>query len=257
MLVKATDQCSMRCTHCLENSLPDTGRHMTWETFRLALECTARVEGLARRVTGYNLLLLSGGECTEHPRILDMIDCAIQAGLLPVLISNGLFLADPVLSGEILSRGLMVQVTNDARFYPRQPRRIDHPKVTYVDALSAYIRLGRGKSLNPQSTDLPARKYPGSFNLRSLVHAYRDVRLALVDHRARALTGAFGGHCTPTISWDGAFVVGESRFCSAVGTVDSSPEEITAGILGMGSCNRCGLESNLNREQKNAIGVQA
>lgn len=255
MLIKITNQCSLKCSHCLEGSLPDTGQHMAWSTFQAALACTERVESLARQVTGYNLLLLSGGECTENPLILDMIDAALKRGFQPVLLSNGLWLSDPLLSSAILKRPVMVQVTNDPRFYPKAPLRVDHPKIVYIDALSQYIKLGRGVKLSPTTTDLPAKRYPGSFNLRSFTHTFGDLRIALAEHRKRALTGFAGGHCTPTISWDGAFVVGESRFCSQVGTVESSPEELTWGILGMGSCNRCGLETNLNADQKAAIGV--
>ncbi len=228
---------------------------MTWETFEAALAFTHRVEGLARQATGYNLLLLSGGECTEHPRIVEIIDRVIREGFQPVLVTNGMWLNDPALAPEILSRKLLVQITNDSRFYPKASPRVNRPNVVYVDSLTAYIRQGRGEKFDFSRTSLPARKYPGSFNLRSFVHAFRDIRLALVQHRQRALTSLSGGHCTPTISYNGEFIVGESRFCASAGTVHSTPEEITANILNMGACNRCGLESNLDARQKAAIGV--
>lgn len=252
MLLKVTNQCQMACVHCLEDSRPGTGQHMEWSTFLKALDCTNRVEGLARTLTGYNLLLFSGGECTENPRILDMIDEAGKRGFQVTLITNGMWLNDPALAAPILSRPVFVQVTNDPRFYPKAPPRVNRPNVVYVDALTVFHRLGRGVKV---TTDVPERKAPSSFNLRSLVRAFGDIRRALVTHRARALTSTSGGHCTPTISWNGDFVVGESRFCAKVGTVDSTPEELTEGVLKMGACDRCGLESKLSAEHKAAIGV--
>lgn len=233
----------MRCSHCLEDSRPDTAQHMTRATFAAALDCTDRVEGLARQMTGYNLLLFSGGECTEHPDILDLLDTALAREFRPLLITNGLWLSAPVLAPALLARAFSVQVTNDPRFYP---------KVVYIDALSSFTRLGRGARGSAQG--VRERPTPGSFNLRSFTRAFGDVRLALVEHRRRALT-MVGGHCTPTISWDGMFVVGESRFCSQVGTVHSTPEQITEGILRMGSCDRCGTERNLGAAHRAAIGL--
>lgn len=252
MLLKITNQCVMACTHCMEDSRPNTAQHMTEETFRAALDCAERVEGLARQVTGYDLLLFSGGECTEHPQILHFLDLALERAFKPLLITNGLWIGGP-LEGEILSRAFSVQVTNDPRFYPRQPVMLNHSKVTYVNSLTLGQRLGRGERLKDWK-NLPARAAPGSFNFRSLTRSLGDVRKALVMLRASALGGK-SGHCTPTISHDGSFVAGESRLCARVGDVHSSPEELTEGVLRMGACDRCGLESKLDSHYRAALGL--
>lgn len=252
MLLKISNQCAMACTHCMEDSRPNTGQHMTEDTFRAALDCTERVEGLAHRRTGYDLLLFSGGECTEHPQILHFLDLARERKFKPLLITNGLWLGGP-LENDILSRAFAVQVTNDRRFYPRQPARVEHPKVMYVDALTLGTSLGRGQRLADWK-GLPERRAPGSFNFRSFVRSLGSVQEALVALRARALQGK-DGHCTPSISYDGSFMAGETRLCAKVGDVYSTPDELTQGVLRMGACDNCGLESKLDSRYRAALGL--
>lgn len=253
MLIKVTNKCSMGCSHCMERSVPG-GPHMTREVFLRALDCSDRVEVLARQI-GYNAILLSGGECTEHPDILWFIEQVYARGLQPMLLSNGLWLADPELRAAILRPewpSLLIQVTNDPRFYPKRPpiESCDDPRVVFIPSLSAMIPLGRyvGKT-----SDVPTKKVPSSFNFRSLTRTHGDLRLAIAHLRMIAMTGR-GGNCAPSISYDGAFIAGETNACFKVGTVDSSPEELTQGVLAM-QCNRCHLEDGLTQEQKRAIGA--
>lgn len=257
MLVKITNQCSMGCTHCMEDSRPGTGQHMTRETFIAALDCVRRVEELARQRTGYRFLLFSGGECTEHPQIVEFLDLAHQAGFVPFVLSNGLFLNSPHLAGHILhpDRDVLVQVTNDPRFYPSAPPHVTQdPRLVNVPELSALLPIGRATRLK-DTKGLQALTAPGSFNLRSATRSLGDIREGVAVLRERAVAGKSNGHCTPSIDHEGNFIVGESRLCARVGTVYSSCEEITAGVLRMGSCNACGLESKLDARHRAAIGL--
>lgn len=257
MLVKVTNQCAMRCGHCMEDSRPRTGQHMTLDTFVAALDCVRRVEVLARQALGYRLVLLSGGECTEHPQFLEMLDLVHDAQLVPVIITNGMWLNDPYLAGHILrpDRKVLIQVTNDPRFYPEAPPHVTRdPRLVNVPELSAILPLGRAtrlkdlKGLRPQVA-------PGSFNFRSMVRGTGDIRAAVLGLRQRALAGKSNGHCTPSIDHEGYFHAGESRLCAKVGTVHSSIEELTHGVLNMGECNNCGLEANLDERHREAIGL--
>ena len=252
MLIKVTNQCGMRCTHCMEGSVP-RAPHMTLEMFERALDLTFRLECLAHSF-GYKLVLLSGGECTENPEIVRMIQRVYDVGLQPILITNGMWLNNPELRSELLGRfpTLAVQVTNDPRFYPVAPPRVDDPRLIYVDSLSITVPMGRfTKQTHP---DLPERNSPSSYNFRALTRATGDVRVAIATLRQRAVSG-LSGHCAPSITHEGHFVAGEVRFCHKLGTVDSTVEEITANALRMGSCNKCTLENKLNPAQKQAIGV--
>jgi len=256
MLVKVTNTCGRGCSHCMEGSLPGTGLHMTRETFIQMLKFVWEIEALAREACGYNLLLFSGGECTEHPDIVKMISLAGQVGFQPFLITNGLWLADPVKKAEILDQfpRLMVQVTYDPRFYPEPaPPKIDDPRIFYENKIRGMMPLGRFK--NKKHDEVPTLRAPGSFNFRSTSRNFQDVRMGIAMLRTRAVAGMGNGHCSPSISYDGSFVAGETNYCWKLGTVQHSIAEINAAMREMRSCNRCGLEKNLTQPEKRAIGL--
>lgn len=267
MLVKITNYCSMGCSHCMEDSTV-AGQHMSRATFAAALALTDRLESVAWSRGVPRLLLLSGGEATEHPDVVWFLETARAAGYKIILITNGMWLDDLELREKILRpdwTDLMVQVTNDPRFYPRAPKavhlsklrssastlRVDDPRVIFVPELTRLVTLGRLKrSRLPPSP--PVRQAPTSFNLRSLTRASRDVREALFMLRARAALG-LSGNCSPSISCDGTIVAGETSNCFPIGDVGSSAEQVTRAIVEM-QCNKCGLVDGLTQEQKLAIG---
>lgn len=255
MLIKITNHCSMHCTHCSENSL-ENDQHMTEETFRDALSFTRRIEEPAWALGVPRLVLLSGGEPTEHPEITKFLEIVIEEKLIPVLITNGMFLHDEALSKSILRpkwRQLMLQVTNDPRYYPKAPPKVDDPRIVYIPSLSQMITLGRFKKSDAEGEIM--KKAPGSFNMRSLTRSMRDFQKAVCYQRMRAATGNLGGQCTPSITYQGDVLMGESVFCWKVGTVHSTNMELTKAVFEMGSCNRCGLETGLSQSHKRAIGL--
>lgn len=253
MLIKVTNSCSMGCNHCMEDSTRK-GQHMTEETFLKALELTLRLEEQARQIGLPTCILFSGGECTEHPDIVKFVEIAVARKFVPFLITNGMFLNNPELRDALLRKEwphLLVQVTNDPRFYPTAPPQYEDPRVVYVPELTAMIPLGRYKG---KTSDVRMLRAPQSFNLRSLTRSFRDVRPAIAALRVRAATGS-SGNCSPNISDQGDLHAGETRNCWKIGDVNSTVEEITKALLDMGSCNRCGLETGLSQEHKRAIGL--
>ena len=258
MLIKITNYCSMGCSHCMEDSTV-AGEHMSRETFLAALALTERLEGDAWRAGIPRRILISGGEATEHPDVEWFLETVISRGFDVILITNGMWLDDPELRSKILrpewSR-LMVQVTNDPRFYPKQPVNVpkDDPRVVYVPTLTLLVPLGRMKPARAHSgkDGLAVRKGPTSFNLRSMTRSLGDVRAALTMLRARAAIG-MSGNCSPSISSDGTIVAGETNNCFPIGDVHSTAEQVTRALIDM-SCNKCGLVDNLTQEQKVAIG---
>lgn len=264
MLIKITNYCSMGCSHCMEGSTV-AGEHMTRETFEGALDLTDRLESVAHESGIPRTLLISGGEATEHPDVLWFLERALASvdgrGIV-ILITNGMWLDDPVLRAAILRpewARLSVQVTNDPRFYPRAPVAIptDDPRVVFVPSLTVLVPLGRLKpakaaALARDPLGLPTRKGPSSFNLRSMTRSFGDVRAAIAMMRARAATG-MSGHCSPAISHDGTLVAGETNSCFAIGDIHSTPEQITRALIDM-QCNRCGLVDGLSQVHKVAIG---
>lgn len=239
----------------MEDSTP-AGEHMTRETFLAALKLTERLEKLAWSRGVPKILLISGGEATEHPDVEWFLETARAAGYLRILITNGMWLDDPELRAKILRpdwTDLMVQVTNDPRFYPKAPKNVpaDDPRITFVPSLTVLVTLGRLKRSRLPAAP-PVRKGPTSFNLRSLTRSFGDVREALFMLRARAAVG-MSGHCSPSISSDGTIVAGETSNCFGVGDVHSTAEDVTRALVAM-QCNKCGLVDNLTQDQKLAIG---
>ena len=253
MLIKITNKCSMGCGHCMEDSTV-AGAHMDAVTFAAALDFTERVERAAYQAGCPRLVLLSGGECTEHPDFSAMLDETLARDFQVLLITNGMWLADEALRGDILRperKGLLVQVVNDPRFYPKAPPRWEDPRITYADHVPMLISLGRAARRRPKSNDPPARKYPASYNLRALVREGRSFVAAIQFLRA------LGKECAPAVNDDGSVVAGETRSCWKIGSVRSADEELTEGVLRMGSCDRCGLERNLSQAQRRAAGISA
>jgi hypothetical protein len=228
------------------------------EVFRKAVGLAFRLEASIRAAGVPVFTMLSGGECTEHPDIVRMVEHVVKLGGYPVLLTNGMWLDQPSLVAELLREDwpVMVQVTNDPRFYPRRPPVLEHSRVVYVDELTSLIPLGRWRA-GGASGEVPMKGYPSCFNLRSITRHTRDFGGAILMMRARGATGRFGYQCTPSITHLGEVVAGESRFCYRLGTVDSTVEELTGAVLGMGSCNRCGLEGNLKQDQRRAIGLSS
>jgi MoaA/NifB/PqqE/SkfB family radical SAM enzyme len=135
MLVKITTQCSMGCTHCMEDALPQ-GEHMSLEVFEKALSF------IAKCYPGVRIVMLSGGEPTEHPDILKIIELVKEWNV--VLLSNGLFYTGP-LKDSILDSGIAIQVYNDSRYYPKKVAPINHPNVIYADKINLMSPFGRAK----------------------------------------------------------------------------------------------------------------
>ena len=235
MLVRITNRCSMGCIHCLTDASP-SGQHMDWATFCSSVQMSLDLETM-------RMLMISGGEPTEHPDILRYIDHANKLGFVVVLTSNGTFVDDEQLTEQLLSRDILIQVTNDRRYYPRSVRMIEHRRVCYEETLRMISPFGRalGNGLPVTQT------FPSCFNLRSVTRSTGDVRLALAFLRSKAR------FCVPSVNVDGTLVAGEAPSCAVIGSVFSSPEDVTKRVIGT-SCGRCGLVGNLSQKQKLAIG---
>lgn len=257
MLIKITNKCHRGCSHCLENSTPK-GEHMSAEVFDKALRFARRVERLAHQGGYPPMLILTGGEATDHPDFLAWLERVMKEGWLTFVLTHGMWMTDKEKLAAVLRpewSNLRLQVAYDPRFYPGDPPpKVDDPRVMYVNNPLALLPLGRAKDrASVLSKGVATRKAPSSFNLRSIVRHQRDFVQGLAIHRIRAVNGGLSGHCSPAISHTGEVTAGESNECFVIGTVDSTDEELTRAVMGM-QCNRCGLVTNLTLEQKRAIG---
>lgn len=238
MLIRITNACTMGCSHCLVDAKPH-GEMMAQETFEDALD-------LAHALYS-PIILISGGEPTMHPNILSMLKEARvgSPGMTFLLLSNGEFLHEKPTEWvhELLDLVDGVQVTHDARFYPRRVREFDHKKVIHETAIRQVTPLGR-------ASDFPVAdscKAPQCFNLRS---ATRSLGLAFAVKHLRSM----GKFCTPSIDPDGSVRAGESPFCCKIGDVNSSVRDMEHELR-KPPCNKCKAVCKLSDAAKKAVGL--
>ena len=123
MLVEVTYACKMGCTHCLSDCKPD-GEHMTLEVFEDVLKFMIK-----NQIPTWSF---SGGEMFEHPDILKMLSLIESYWkTLPIkypitFATNGrelvrnkkIYHAVSEFLKHCGKRYVMIQVTDDPRFYP-------------------------------------------------------------------------------------------------------------------------------------------
>lgn len=257
MLLRITNRCNMGCKHCMLDHVSTVGDHITEEMFRKAVEFALRC--------GSMVMIISGGEPTMHPQLIEFLDMmrdeysprffkkSFMQRLTVILASNGHFLHYPELHHKIRDRyevktnsfRLMVQVTNDERFYPR-----DIPHVQPSEGLMVIRKLATvGPCTNTRANNIEATvRAPGCFNFRSLARHRGFIGMMAV------MELQLGRFCVPSINVDGTVRAGESDVCHKVGTVDSPLREIEHNILNM-SCDNCKLTKNLTKEERAAIGL--
>lgn len=224
MLVRITHQCHMLCSHCFIQASPN-GPHMSLDTFEKVLRFIPE------------FVILSGGEPTEHPQILEILNLLKANGVHVLLLSNGVFLHGP-LKNAVLDRVDCVQITNDPRFYPQHVHPVAHERILWETHIRSVFPIGRALTNGIP----PTRLSPSCFNLRSLTKHFKDVRFAINALRVK------GKFCTPSINIDGTISSGELHCCEPIGSVTDSLEKITDNIRTL-RCRKCGLYKNLTSEQ--------
>jgi uncharacterized radical SAM superfamily Fe-S cluster-containing enzyme len=97
ILIEITERCNLSCPTCFAGSSPSHSEMMSLEEF------TRQVDQLvAGGKSGSDMIQLSGGEPTVHPRFFDMVDLLFKRGFHQVCInSNGIKLAQPAFTKRL------------------------------------------------------------------------------------------------------------------------------------------------------------
>jgi uncharacterized radical SAM superfamily Fe-S cluster-containing enzyme len=97
ILIEITERCNLSCPTCFAGSSPQHSEMMSLEEF------TRQVDQLvAGGKSGSDMIQLSGGEPTVHPRFFDMVDLLFERGFHQVCInSNGIKLAQPAFTERL------------------------------------------------------------------------------------------------------------------------------------------------------------
>lgn len=241
MLIRITNKCNFACSHCFNEQTGPEGEHMAGEVFGQTLD-------FARRV-GARAAMLTGGEPTLHPHLLPWMDKVLEAGLLPIIVSNGSFVRRPGFTNKLIKQveklHTMIQVTNDDRYYsePLPDSHVwQHPNIAVVDQIGMLRPCRRVK----EKGFFTRNQYPNCFNLRSLTRS-RGLTFAVQTLETR------GRYCVPAVGVDGRVHVGEMDTCHRVGHVSDKVESIEDCIQSM-RCATCGLARRMPPEHKRAVG---
>lgn len=228
----------MGCSHCMVDANPDGG-HMSREVFEQTLT-------QIRQNPACPIIMISGGEPTEHPELLDFVRLAQPLSVL--LLTNGEFLwTKPELRNELLPLVHSVQVTTDRRYYPREIKKYKHEKVHWIDGITHLSPHGRGRDCPNEGMIM--KRAPECFNMRSMARSGYNFHLARMTLVGR------GKFCTPSVNIDGSISAGESPFCTKIGVVTDDPDQLMDNLSKM-TCQKCGMVDNLAAHEKQAIGEQ-
>ena len=248
MLLSITEQCKMNCPHCMDCATPE-GNHMNMDIFKAAVRFFNHFGSL--------VLIITGGEPTENPDCVEMLEYAINNTSQYeqiMLATNGMNISGNRELQQQLSRlfakyphRLSLQVTSVDGLYPikvdfSEPF-FNSPEVTICTKIESMYPQGRAVE-NRFPTEAKASK---CFNIRSIVRSTGSLKLA-------SMTLATRFHfCTPRINWNGDIKLGESRLCPTVATIFDTEEVINQKIKEF-RCDKCGLISKLGPQYRSAVG---
>lgn len=242
MLIDLTYRCSMGCSHCISDCRPD-GTDMTPTTLE-------DVFAFYRKHQIPNLVF-SGGEMFENPHILELLPIIEQNWdkKFPLsFITNGRKLSDTPdifetvqeLQQKYGKKMVMIQVTDDPRFYPEQLTEKQRYRLKKLNAIIEGVPGSGNKCLYPQGRAL--ENFNNSF-WNTIAPKCSNVRL-LPRQGVRTIHGIVmallqaGKVCTPTISPEGEIKLGESDLCPSVASIYDTEEEIIKKILNC-KCHFC------------------
>jgi uncharacterized radical SAM superfamily Fe-S cluster-containing enzyme len=99
VLIEITERCNLSCPTCFAGSSPRHSTMMSIETYRTRLE--GLIDGGKRAA---DMIQLSGGEPTVHPRLAEFVELTFSMGFRKVTINtNGIKLAQDVYADRLLA----------------------------------------------------------------------------------------------------------------------------------------------------------
>lgn len=252
MLIRITNRCAAGCKHCFIEAAGPDGKHMALETFEAALRFARELQE--------PILLLAGGEPTNHPELALFVTLARGSAAVVVIASNGLFALDERRRREVYSllgakahgprkSVVVLQVTCDPRYYRRNLTLVRDvfegagPYVEFVDTVERIQRCRR----SDEAGITPTKRMPSCFNLRAGTRQTGSLPLAIATVRRQIKTHV--PCCTPGVDPDGTIRVGESDTCAAIGSVFDPLAHIEEQVLAV-DCDRCGTMKSVEEHKR-------
>lgn len=270
MLIQITNTCRMVCKHCLNDS-KQYDSHMTSMTWNKVLNHA--------KSSGVNVMLISGGEPTEHPYWNEIIDEACDNFTDVVIPTNGMWIntdkEDLMLMILKKHPNCQVQITSVRGYYPlydkivtsvrelkqrlkvhpdRDMRRVEFNQILpCIDVQLHMVSLGRAakdsECLNLASADEATTT---SCFMGSLVASQIDYKQVIQTMEGR------GHFCKPRINYKGEIGWSESSLCPSFATVYNTPDEIQQKASEWRPCGKCrDYQKLLNNKQPKYLSAKA
>ena len=162
-IVSITNACNLDCPICITYNRPDRVWHMPLD------EMAATVDWIVESAGPVDLIDLTGGEPTLHPRLPDILDCCRREGIGRIALnSNGLRLAEDMdLCKQLAERDVCVILSFDT--FDATVSRMMHGRDVVAAKLRAVENLARAgvrmTLLNVLVRDLNEDSIAGLFDL--------------------------------------------------------------------------------------------
>lgn len=254
MIISLTNKCLSECSHCMVDATPD-GPVMDDITLKNTIKFINKLS--------LSIILISGGEITDHPNFYNFIkqiinDCNNSKF---VLLSNGLFIKDKKkisMIKQLLENHdniLNLQIRTHERYYPnynfimsnKQNLLSINNKIQFYNDGINLLHMGRAKK-NFQNEGLDKLPSCGNLFLLSKQKAVNNFKELLMYNQFR-----LNKFCKPYISCSGNIYAGESSQCVMIGNITDSFEKLFNNLKLLIPCNKCNGINNLSDEIKLVI----
>lgn len=242
MLIQITNRCRMGCQHCLDDSRPDGGM-MSRDT----LDCAVRFALYCRT----RHVVVSGGEPTEHPDLVEFCRRISDAGLSFSLCSNGMWIGDAEaerrveeISGLAGYAGMQVYSNPKwyrlhgetvAKFKARQDKWRKLQIVLDTTEIRNMLSVGRAGQCAEAMAAAHASKYHNSCLAACITAVQSDSPAQFSE-----LMTMQAHFCTPMVDWRGDVHMSESWLCPSCGNVcRDDGERLWRGMRQFRPCGKC------------------
>lgn len=240
MLIRITNKCDMQCSHCFIKTTTGDDKHMDINTLNNVCSYIEEVKPA--------MILISGGEPTQHPYFIHVLDRILEVArddIKIMLISNGYFLENEELKREIYKRPIILQVSNDSRYYPKRINvtNEDCERINYIDRIQDLYPLGKANNSDLKN-NIGSFTGPKCYNVRVLAKKSVSNMRELVNKMERQMFK----FCYMSIDFDGTVRGGESDYCYSLGNVADGASTVFKNLKNMhiDDCKACGLIDKMN-----------
>lgn len=232
----------MGCPHCMDDATPDGGLMDFNTTFLNSLKF-AKVCG--------GVIILSGGEPTEHPHFMDMCKEVSKWGFKFSICTNGMWMFEPAQARSFVSIACLegfcgAQIYTNPKWYRlhddtvrKYQENADEWRSLKVLLDVSDIRgmsdIGRAKTCKRAVEETESSPYH-NMCLKTHVSAAQCNDLETLTQ----ILMCQGGFCKPLVDWEGNVHASESWLCQSFGNVNSNiPGEIFDLIKSGRPCGSC------------------